>query len=125
MAAVAGNRVEKVALLLGERWSELLGEQQIGESDDAVERRAELVRDVGEKLILRLHRGIEVGIQLLEALGGLADFDRQAARILVRRATLARDREIRSRLLEGGAFIGVERGTGNDAQHADELRPGP
>src|SRR4051812_19792303 len=103
MAAVAGNRLEKVALLVGKRRPELLGEQQIGEPNDAVERRAELVRDVREKLILRLHRRIEVGIQLLEALGGLPDFDRQAARILVRRAALARDREIRSRLLERGA----------------------
>ena len=41
--AVACHRLEKIALLLGEGSAEILGQQEIGESDDAVERGAQLV----------------------------------------------------------------------------------
>jgi hypothetical protein len=74
------------------------------------------------ELILGLHRAIEVGVQLLEAVSRLANLDREPARVVVRRATLAGDREIGRSLIERRPFIGPERAGGHDPQHSHELR---
>ena len=115
MAAVARDGFEEVALLLGERSAEILCEQEIGEPDDAVEWSAELVRDVGQEQILGLHHGIEIRVELLQALGGLADFHGEASGVVMRRATLARNREIGRRLIERGPLVRVELRAGYDA----------
>jgi len=61
------------------------------------------------------HR-VEIGVSLLEALGGLAHFDREAPRVVMRRAALAaRSRELVRCLIERGPFICVERDPGDDA----------
>src|SRR5256884_555328 len=58
--AVARDRLEVVALRVAQRGAlDLTGQQQLAESDHAVQRGAELVRNVGEELILELARLIQ------------------------------------------------------------------
>ena len=53
--------------------------EQLDESDDRVERRAQLVRDVGEKLALRRVRARHFAVQPLELRRPLGDANRLAA----------------------------------------------
>ena len=121
MPAVAGDSLQEVPLLVRQRGPQLLSQQEISESDDAVERRAQLVRDIGQEQVFGFHHAVELGIQLLEPLGGLADLDGQAPGVVMRRPALAGDGEIRGRLIERGALVGPERDARDDAQHAHEL----
>ena len=110
--------------MIGECRPKVLRQQQVGKADDAVEGRPQLVRNVGEKLILRFHDGIELGVQLFESLGRLPDFHRQAPRVVMGRRALAGDGEIGGRLLQCGALIDTELLAGDDAQHAAQFRAG-
>ena len=122
MTAVARNGLQEIPLLVGQGSAEVLGEEEVGEPDDAVERRAELVGNVRQELVLRLHCPVELAVQLFEPLGGLPHFHREPPRVVMRRAAFAGDREIGSRLVERGALVSAERRTGHDTQYADQLR---
>ena len=64
MATVARDGFEVVALGGAERSAlDLAGQEQVAEPDDAIERGAELMRDVGEELVLQLARLIELDVQ--------------------------------------------------------------
>src|SRR5439155_23002822 len=125
LAAVARHRFEKVALLRREWSAEILREQEIGEANNAVERGAQLVREVREKLVFRLHRRIEIGVQLLEALCGGSDFDREPSRVVMGRPAFARNRKVRCGLVERGAFVVAKLRARYDTQHPDQLCPRP
>ena len=105
----------------GESCAEILGEEQIRESDDAVEGCAELVRDVGQEQILGLHRAVELGVELFQPLGRLSHFDGQPACVVVRGPALASDREVRRRLLERRALLRTEGCPRQDAQNPHQL----
>jgi hypothetical protein len=115
VAAVTRDRFEEIALLIRQGGAQLLREQEIGESDDAVERRTQLVRDVRQEQVFGLHRRVEVGVQLLQSLGGLTHLDREAPGVVMGRTPLARNREIGRRLIERGPLSGVESRAGDDA----------
>ena len=123
MAPVARDRLEEIALLIRQGGTHVLREQQVGESDDAVERGAQLVRDVRQEQIFGLHHRIEIGVQLLQPFRGLTHFDREAPGVVMRRAALARNREVGRRLIERGPLVDVEPRAGDDAQDSHELRP--
>ena len=61
MAAVPEDRSEEIFLLLIHR-SHGAGQDQVGKADDRVERGTQLVRHVGEKLVLELGRALQLGV---------------------------------------------------------------
>src|SRR2546426_4962796 len=74
-------------------------------------RLVELRVQPGELLVLGLEllvQSREHGVLGLEPLGGVAQLDRQAARVPMRGLALARDREVRRRLLQDGAAVPAE-----------------
>ena len=96
-------------------------EQQIAEADDAVQRRAQLVRHVREELVLELARLIELGVEAgdlavllleflvqrgeirvlrFEALRGVPHFHGQPALLLMRGFAFAGDRQVGRGVLE-------------------------
>src|SRR6266576_5914489 len=60
---VARHGLEEVALDVGER-SGVVRQQQLAEADDAGQGRAQLVRDVGEELILQATGAVELGVEV-------------------------------------------------------------
>ena len=119
--AVPGHGLQEVPLLGREWGAEVLRKEEIGEPDDAVEGCPQLVGNVRQELILRLHRPVELGVELLQPLRRLADFDGQAPGVVMGCAALAGDREVGSRLVECRALVDAERSTRDDLQDADEL----
>src|SRR6266568_9018820 len=67
MTRTAQNIVE-VFLLLGLKRAGLFTDQELRESDDAVERRPQLMRHVGKKTVLGQNRSFQLHILLLQRL---------------------------------------------------------
>jgi len=121
MAAVARDRLEVVALRLGKgALGRRHGQEQVAESDHAVEGRAQLVRHVREELVLELSRLVERGVEAgqllvlrlqlgvlrLQPLRCAAHFYSQATGVLMGRFALAGDGQVGRGVLERYACVG-------------------
>src|SRR6478735_2518514 len=69
MLAIPVDRLEELPVLLA-HGAEVAGEDQLGEADDRVERGAQLVRDVGEELVLEPGGALQLEVLARELLCG-------------------------------------------------------
>ena len=131
VAAVAGHGREEVPLGLAER-TQVLGEQHFAEADDAVQRRAQLVRHVRQKLALHLTGALELRIQSRQLVGlifeerrGTARLGRATAGALMRRFPLTGDGQIGEGDFQRRPLIGGQGRHREECEQRGQASPDP